>query len=534
MLARQTRRLLSEQATADGLLRWESNGGLGMCGGSYVTELAGADAAPTFDEDDHAALRTSYSFRGRAGRVYRLRQLTSLVPDVLHSEPDVQALRLVRAAEEQGFEELRRANHAAWEEIWRGRPVLVGAPSRWQALADAAHFYLQTSVHPSSPSSTSIFGLSYWPNYHYYRGHVMWDIEMFALPPLLLTSPDSARAMLEFRHMGLEAARHNASMAGYRGAQFPWEASLRAGQEAAPGDGDASAHEHHVSLDVAFAFVQYLHATNDWQFGRERAWPVLRDIGSWLESRVVETQRGFEILRVNGVAEKQDVVDNNAFVNMAASVVAREIVAIAPRIGDPVDGALERIGHDIFVPVDRRTHVIRNHDRYRANEEKGETPEAPAGLFPFTYRAPERVERATYEFYLRLADRYVGAPMLSSMLGVYAARLGDRDRALDLFERGYADFVLPPFTATAEYSPSVYPDQPRAGPFAANLGGFLTTLLYGLPGLELGAGEPDSWCTRPVTLPRGWDAIEVERITVRGRPARLAAAHGAPRAEIAL
>ena len=43
-----------------------------------------------------------------------------------------------------------------------------------------------------------MFGLSYWPDYHYYRGHVMWDIEAFALPPLLLTDPDAARSLLDF------------------------------------------------------------------------------------------------------------------------------------------------------------------------------------------------------------------------------------------------------------------------------------------------------------------------------------------------
>lgn len=534
MVSRLTRNTSSGQASADGSLRWESHGGLATCGSAYVTELAGADATAGYDEDDHAALRTSYAFRARAGRTYRLRQLTSVVPDVLHSEPEVQAVRLVDAAQSLGFDALRRANRDAWDEIWRGRVVLGGAPSRWQALADAAHFYLQSSVHPSSPSSTAIFGLAYWPNYHYYRGHVMWDIETFALPPLLLTAPQSARAVLEFRRIGLEAARRNAAMTGYRGAQFPWEASLRTGEEAAPGDGEASAHEHHVSLDVAFAFAQYLHATHDWEFGREQAWPVLRDIGDWIESRVVETPRGFEIHRANGIAEKKEPVDNNAFVNMAASVAAREIVALSPAIGNPIDGSLERIGRELFVPVNRRTHVIRNHDAYRPNEEKGETPEAPAGLFPLTYKVPARVEQATFRYYLDLADRYVGAPMLSAMLGVYAARVGDRGRALELFERGYADFVLPPFAATDEYSAKVYPEMPRAAPFTANLGGFLTALLYGLPGLELGPGEPESWCSRPVTLPEGWEAIEVERVFARGRPARLTARQGAERASLTI
>jgi protein-glucosylgalactosylhydroxylysine glucosidase len=100
------------------------------------------------------------------------------------------------------------------------RPVSA-VVRRWQALADAAFFYLHSSAHASSPSSTSMFGLSDWPDYQYYRGHVMWDIEAFALPPLLVTDPHTARSLLEFRAERLQAACANAELMGYRGAQFP-------------------------------------------------------------------------------------------------------------------------------------------------------------------------------------------------------------------------------------------------------------------------------------------------------------------------
>ena len=102
--------------------------------------------------------------------------------------------------------------------------VLLGADETWQARADAAFFYLQSSVHRSSPASTSIFGLAQWRNYHYYYGHVMWDIEAFAVPPLLLTQPEAAASMLAFRRRTLAAAEANAQLHGRRGAQFPWEA----------------------------------------------------------------------------------------------------------------------------------------------------------------------------------------------------------------------------------------------------------------------------------------------------------------------
>lgn len=517
----------------DGSMCWKSHGGLSTCGTAYSTALLGAgDAHRATLEGELQRLSTAYSFRAHAGRTYRLRQLTSLVPEALHHEPDRHAIRLVHLAAELGFEELRAANRRAWKSLWQARIRLVGASRRWQALADAAFFYLHSSTHPSSPSSTSMFGLSYWPDYHYYRGHVMWDIEAFALPPLLLTDPDSARSLLEFRADRLPAARSNARLMGYRGAQFPWESGMALGEEAAPDEGAASGREHHVSLDVARAFVRYVHATGDLEYARTRAWPVVQGVADWIESRVVETKRGFEIQRVTGVAEKEKPENNSAFVNIGAITVLRDALALAKLVGASPGRRWEEIARRMVVPLERKSGVIRNYDGHRATDEKGDTPEAAAALFLFDHDAPARIEAATYRRAIDLSQSYLGSPMLSALLGVFAARVGEREASLDLLERGYAEFVLEPFRATDEYSPKVFPDRQRAAPFAANLGGFLSGLLYGLTGLRLGPGDPLGWCERPPSLPEGWRAIEVDRVWVRGTPARLEARQGDERARL--
>ena len=143
------------------------------------------------------------------------------------------------------------------------------------------------------------------------------------------------------------------------------------------------------------------------------------------------------------------------------------------------------------------------------------------------------IERATIEYYLKRADAYIGSPMLSAFYGARAARTGDRERSLRLLDEGYGAFVSDRFMNTHEYRPDRFPEQPVAGPFYANMGGFLMSLVYGLPGLRLSDADPSTWPERPVILPTGWDAIEIDRLWARGKPMHLRARHGDDRANLA-
>ena len=116
--------------------------------------------------------------------------------------------------------------------------------------------------------------------------------------------------------------------------------------------------------------------------------------------------------------------------------------------------------------------------------------------------------------------------MLSALYGVWAVRAGDSRLALKLMDEGYAQFITGRFRQTLEYRPDKFPEQPRAGPFFANMGGFLMSLMLGLPALRPNAGDVETWAERPVMLPHGWEAIEIDRLWVRGRPMRLTARNG--------
>ena len=522
---RQMRETPGEAEPAcDGALLWESAGALSTAGIAYDTELLGAECDRARPPLNRGRFYTEYGLRASAGRRYRLRQIVSLIPQAMHNDPDLQAVRLCAKARRDGFEALRRENRDIWNELWKGRIRLVGAGERWQQLVDAAFFYLNTSVHSSSPASTSIFGLATWRDYHYYYGHVMWDIETFCVPPIALVQPGAAAAILDYRFRNLEAAHRNADLMGRRGAQFPWESGPGTGDEAAPLPGTASWHEDHASLDVALAFALFAVFGDDPNFGAEKAWPVLAGVSDWVVSRVHRTRGGFELLRSMGIAERQEPTDRAAFSTMSAVVVLRETMALAERLGRPPNPAWAPIADGLLLPM--RDKVVVSHEGYRRDEEKGATPDPLMGVWPLTYGMDPKVEQATLQFYLGQASTYIGAPMLSALYGVWAARAGDRDLSLQLLEEGYAKFVKGRFLQTLEYRPDRFPEQPEAGPFFANMGGFLSSLLLGFTRLETSAGSVQDWAKAPVVLPAGWSAIEVDRIWIRGRGVRLTARHG--------
>lgn len=517
----------------DGALLFEADGGVSACGVAQYTDVVGAvETDRTVQAWDTAGpLRTDFAVRGRSDRPVRFRQMAAMVPSIVHERPDEEATRRLSRAVASGFENLRRRNREAWDEIWRSRITVSGASERHQRLIDAAVFYLNTSAHEASPAATSIFGLATWHDYHYYYGHVMWDVDAFCVPPLILMQPDAARAMLAFRSRGLEAARSNARLSGRRGVQFPWEAAPLTGQEAAPGGGEAAAHEDHGSLHTARAFALFADITGDREFLEDKAWPVLSGVAEWALSRTERTRRGLEMKRLVGPAEVPEPPDNDAFTLMAARQVLKRAAHAAGQLGRSSAGDWDQAADALYLPV-RADGVIAAHDNFRVSEDKGATPSPLAGLFPYDHPAPPPQRQATLEFYLKHWTEYVGAPMFPALYTTWAALAGDRGLALKLFDEGYAAYDAGRFHQCLEYRPDHPDNQVAAGPFHANLGGMLLGLLFGLCGLVIDDGDPEFWPRRPVVLPATWQDIRVERIWVRGESWTLAAIHGANRATL--
>lgn len=226
-----------------------------------------------------------------------------------------------------GYDALRDASLAVWREGWQARRVLVNStnPADQQAL-DFTHYHLvaMTPLHDerSSIAAKALTGEGY-------KGHVFWDTEVFLLPYHQFTAPQTARSLLRYRYLNLPGAREKARRNGWHGALFPWE-SARSGHEETPEFAAINIRtglrqkvasalaEHHLVADIAWAVVNYWHATHDEAFMRSEGVSLLTETATFWISRAVEANGRLELHDVIGPDEYTEHVNNNAFTNYMA------------------------------------------------------------------------------------------------------------------------------------------------------------------------------------------------------------------------
>ncbi|MFH7594132.1 glycoside hydrolase family 65 protein [Streptomyces racemochromogenes] len=239
------------------------------------------------------------------------------------------------------FPALLASHQASWQRIWEeGQLQAPGETGRILRL-HAFHVLQTLSPHTAELDvgvpARGLHGEAY-------RGHVFWD-ELFVLPYLSLHFPETARALLMYRHRRLPAARDAARRAGARGAMFPWQSGSSGGEETQslhlnPRSGrwlpDHSHLQRHVGSAIAWNVWQYGLATGDTGFMHGPGAELLLDIARfWAGAATWDA--GFGRYRIRGVVgpdEYHDAypdaaapgIDDNAYTNVTAAwVLARAL-----------------------------------------------------------------------------------------------------------------------------------------------------------------------------------------------------------------
>jgi len=478
---------------------FESEGGVSRVGIALTVITDGSSrSAPT---------GSGYQGEIGSGRTLKFWTIGAMVSSFYHPSPDLQAIRMASWGRMLGFERLREQNREQWESLWKSR-VRVDAGADTQRALDVAFFYLHSSVHASNQNGMPPFGLS---QTEHYFGHSFWDTETFSLTPVLLASPAAAKSLLEFRLRGLSAAHRNASLFGYRGAQFPWEAAQTDGSEVTPTFADTGWSEQHVVPDVALAFWQYQQATADPDFLRRGTWPVLRAVADWIESRSEFTSAGLAIRNIMGPNEGVNNTNNNAYVNLACASALEAAHRCALLAGVTPPRIWKRIAQALILPRDRNTGAILAYE----GAQQDAFPDL-SFLLPFDPALSRGDLERTYASFKRREREYmIGFAMAPASAG--AAFLGDRKLSAILFEQSWRPFWMPPFGMTKEAASQSY------GCFVTNFGSILQTAMLGFTGLRIQDGD---WARYPASMPEGWERIEIDHISVRGEPKRLIAVQG--------
>jgi trehalose/maltose hydrolase-like predicted phosphorylase len=457
---------------------------------------------------------TGFRLDAKGGQTYRFPSVAAMVSDFYQPSPEQEAIRQAKQGATLGVDFLRLQNQSQWSELWKSR-VKVFGDAESQRVLDSAFFYLHASLHPSNLNGMAPFGLS---QFDYYYGHSFWDTESWSLLPAALASPAAARSLLEFRVRGLTNARRLAALYGLRGAQFPWEASPIDGADVTPTFAGTGWQEQHVTPDVALGFWEYHVLTGDENFLREGAWPVLRAVAEWIESRGTQTDRGFEIQHMMGPDEGVPDTNNNAYMNLISKMVLAAAIRCSELVGMKAPAAWSKAHDAMVIPMDSARKVILPYD--------GATPGKSYSLGSVDLLAvhdpPVSLDllRRThgYEDGLR-GSEWAGIGFAVAASAATAALLGDRAEARRLFDQAWKNVWIEPYGMIREAPSEDY------GCFLTNFGSLLQTALMGFTGLRIREGN---WQAYPAHLPQGWSRIEVDQLWVRGNPQRLIAEDGKP------
>ena len=449
----------------------------------------GEQIKPMYDE---ATRELFFSIQLKKGETFCFSLVGSVCSSRDFFDPYNEAERQVIYAVHEGEEALMQAHYRLWDELWQG-DIRIEGDDDAQRIVRFALFNLYSSCRGGSRLSIPPMGLSL----QGYNGHIFWDTELWMYPPMLLLNQDIARSMLDYRFDRLPAARKKALAYGYRGAMFPWE-SDDSGEEATPTHALTGPFEHHITADIGIACWNYYCVTRDMRWLQREGYPLLKEIADFWASRVTRNQDGsYSIHNVTGADEYANGVTDNAFTNGAASLALKYACQAAEICGEKVPEIWREIGENIRI-LQFENGVTREHSTYKGEMIK----QADANLlaYPLGVITDEYRQRQDLEYYAERIDQKDGPAMSYSVYCVQYARMGEADKAYEMFRRCYEPNLKKPFGVISETPTSNNPY------FMTGAGGLLQAVLNGFCGLQI---TDEGIVQLPSALPSHWKRVTV-------------------------
>lgn len=409
----------------------------------------------------------------KSGETYRFSIAGSSITSAHDEDPLNEAERLTIFAKLEGRDRLIAFHNKAWDELWKSDIVIEGDVQSQQDIHSML-YHLYSFSREGMALSISPMGLSGLG----YNGHVFWDTDLWMFPALLVTHPEIAKSLIEYRYERLDAARKNAFSHGYKGAMFPWE-SAASGVEETPVWALSGPFEHHITACVGMAAWNYYCVTQDKTWLKEKGWPILSATADFWSSRVERNGPGhYDIKNVVAADEWAENVDNNAFTNAAAKTVLQDATEAAKLLGITPDPDWMLVANNIPI-LQFADGVTKEHAAY--NGEGIKQGDVNLLAYPLkTITDPAQIKKDLQYYETRVPNE--GTPaMTHAIFALLYARLGDGENAFKFFKEAYTPNLVPPFRVIAETKGGTNPY------FATGAGGILQSVLMGFGGLDITA-----------------------------------------------
>lgn len=224
------------------------------------------------------------------------------------------------AGADQGFDACLTEHIAAWAAKWADCDCVIDGDADAAKAVRFGIYHLLIAANELDPTvnigAKSLSGEGY-------RGHVFWDTEIMMLPFFIYAQPETARALLRYRHHTLPGARLNARDEDRLGARYAWESADDGREECPEWTVDGADRlwmrdeEVHVCADVAYGVLTYVAATGDTAFLTEFGAEILFETSRfWVDRLTHDPSTGrFHLRNVMGPDEFHIHVDDNAFTN---------------------------------------------------------------------------------------------------------------------------------------------------------------------------------------------------------------------------
>lgn len=459
-----------------------------------------------------------------------------------------QAEELLDSFEREGYEAVKRAHEASWEEVWKYGAVEIDGDEEGMKALNYSLYHLQ-SIAPRHSKSMSIpaRGLSG----QTYKGAVFWDTEMFMLDYFLFTNPAVAHTLLRYRVDTLLGAVKKARSYGFDGAFYAWE-SQEGGFDACsdynvtdvftgrPMRTFFKDKQIHISAAIVYGIMRYTKITGDDSLLKEGGLKTVIECAKFYYSLLLKRagKAQYELHDVIGPDEYHERVNNNGYTNRMAKMTLQSAADILNNLDSygkeaaesiyafyPVKElaeAFEEAAENLYIPAPKEDNVIEQFDGYRKLEDCSidtvrsrllhekeywggaygvashtqviKQADVVAMLNLYSDEYPQEVLKANWDYYEPRTEH--GSSLSASMYAMLACKCGMPQKAYPFFiKSAKADLV----EGGKEWAGLIY----IGGTHPAAAGGAYMIAIEGFGGVSF---TEEGIRVKP-SLPEGWSGM---------------------------